>query len=61
MYRLRYKCTLVEELAEVEPESYDAVVASEIIEHVADVDTFMNACCNLIKVSNCNLGIKIIL
>ena len=40
----------VESLANDEGESYDAVVASEIIEHVADTSVFVAACCALVKV-----------
>ena len=38
---LRYICTSVEELAEAGPESYDAVVASEVVEHVANPEMFV--------------------
>ena len=38
---LRYICTSVEELAEAGPESYDAVVASEVVEHVANPKMFV--------------------
>lgn len=47
--RVTYKCVTVEELAEKEPESYDCVVASEVIEHVMDKDTFLFASSELIK------------
>ena len=40
----------VEELAGEEPGSYDAVVASEVVEHVADAHVFVKACCALVKV-----------
>ena len=39
-----------ESLVDTEAESYDAVVASEIIEHVADTSVFVAACCALVKV-----------
>lgn len=29
---------------------FDAVVASEVVEHVSDVDMFISSCCKLIKV-----------
>lgn len=48
--RVQYKCTTVEELAADEPESFDCVVASEVIEHVTDKDTFIAASSLLIKV-----------
>lgn len=50
-HRVRYKCTTVEELADEEPESFDCVVASEVIEHVTEKDTFISASTQLIKVS----------
>lgn len=46
---LQYKCTTVEELADKEPESFDCVVASEVIEHVTDKDTFVSASTQLLK------------
>ena len=49
--RVQYKCTTVEELADEEPESFDCVVASEVIEHVTDKDTFISASTQLVKVS----------
>ena len=48
--RVQYRCTTVEELADKEPESCDCVVASEVIEHVTDKDTFISASSQLIKV-----------
>jgi len=48
--RVQYLCTTVEELADKEPESFDCVVASEVIEHVTDKDTFISASSQLIKV-----------
>lgn len=47
--RVQYQCTTVEELADKEPESFDCVVASEVIEHVTDKDTFISASSQLIK------------
>ena len=48
--RVQYQCTTVEELADKEPETFDCVVASEVIEHVTDKDTFISASSQLIKV-----------
>ena len=48
---VQYKCITVEELADKEPESFDCVVASEVIEHVTDKDTFISASTQLLKVS----------
>jgi len=47
--RVQYRCTTVEELADEEPESFDCVVASEVIEHVTDKDTFISATSQLVK------------
>ena len=47
---IRYRAGTVESLVEKEAESYDAVVASEIIEHVADASLFVSACCKLLRV-----------
>ena len=47
---MQYKCITVEELADKEPESFDCVVASEVIEHVTDKDTFISASTQLLKV-----------
>lgn len=46
--RLSYACITAEELA-AQGELFDAVVASEVIEHVADVDTFVGACKAMVK------------
>lgn len=43
-----YRCTTAEELVTA-GEKFDVVVAMEIIEHVADVDGFVDTCCALIK------------
>ena len=48
--RVQYKCTTVEELADKEPESFDCVVASEVIEHVTEKDIFISASTQLVKV-----------
>lgn len=48
--KVQYKCSTVEQLADEEPESFDCVVASEVIEHVTDKDTFISAILELIKV-----------
>ena len=43
-----YRCTTAEELAAA-GEQFDIVVAMEIIEHVADVNVFMDTCAALVK------------
>jgi len=53
--RVSFKMSTVEDLcssisADEHPSLYDGVVASEIVEHVADAELFVNACCSLVKV-----------
>ena len=40
----------VEDLVPTEAEQFDAVVSSEVIEHVADLKQFIDSCCKLVKV-----------
>lgn len=47
--RLRYECSTVENFSLQEPEKYDGVVASEIIEHVANQPQFVTSCCQLVR------------
>ncbi|EDV20416.1 uncharacterized protein TRIADDRAFT_61065 [Trichoplax adhaerens] len=45
-----YQCTTIEQLTTTEnAQSFDAVIASEVIEHVDNVDLFVSSCCQLIK------------
>lgn len=48
----RYVCGTVEEHAEVAREEYDAVVASEVLEHVNHPDLFIQTCAQIVKVRN---------
>ena len=48
--RLKYQCCAVEDLSTNEAGVYDAVVASEILEHVNHQQEFINSCCRLVKV-----------
>ena len=48
--RLTYECCTMEDLLTAR-EQYDAVVASEVVEHVADVGLFIKQQCLLVKVS----------
>ncbi|XP_043468905.1 ubiquinone biosynthesis O-methyltransferase, mitochondrial-like [Leptopilina heterotoma] len=47
--RLNYIQTSVEELAQSNSKKYDAVVASEVLEHVADQETFLKYCTDLLR------------
>ena len=49
--RLTYECCTMEDLLTAH-EQYDAVVASEVVEHVADVGLFIKQQCQLVKVSS---------
>ena len=42
----------VEDLVATEQETFDAVIASEVVEHVPDLFTFIKACCDLVKVNS---------
>ena len=41
---LSYLCTSVEDLAATHTDKFDAVVASEVIEHVDNQEMFVNIC-----------------
>ncbi|KAK3097636.1 hypothetical protein FSP39_011640 [Pinctada imbricata] len=47
--RVKYIQATVEDLVSTEEESFDAVVASEVVEHVANIDSFLNSCGRLVK------------
>jgi ubiquinone biosynthesis O-methyltransferase len=49
---ITYRCRAVEEHAKGHKDCYDAVVASEVLEHVADKDLFLRACVSALKVSS---------
>ena len=49
--RVRYRCMTVEQFAEEEQDLFDCVIASEVIEHISDKDTFFCASSHLIKVN----------
>lgn len=48
--RVRYQACTLEDLAEEDVEGFHAVVASEVVEHLADLDTFANCCQQVLKV-----------
>ncbi|XP_018612561.2 ubiquinone biosynthesis O-methyltransferase, mitochondrial [Scleropages formosus] len=47
--RVRYRVCTLEELAEEEAEAFDAIVASELVEHLLDVDFFIGCCHRALK------------
>ncbi|KAG9342747.1 hypothetical protein JZ751_015609, partial [Albula glossodonta] len=47
--QVRYRACTLEELSEEEAEGFDAVVASEVVEHLADLDTFALCCHQVLK------------
>ncbi|XP_045197576.2 ubiquinone biosynthesis O-methyltransferase, mitochondrial-like [Mercenaria mercenaria] len=47
--RVKYITGSVEDLVGTESETFDAVVASEVVEHVADHVAFLESCCSLVK------------
>ena len=46
--KINYQCTTAEDLAS-QNQQFDVVLALEIIEHVADVEKFIQACAKLVK------------
>lgn len=51
--RVQYRACTLEELTEEQgnEETFDAIVASEVVEHLADLDTFVHCCYRLLKVT----------
>lgn len=47
--KLEYLHTSAEELAEERPEYYDIILNMEVIEHVADVTSFVESSCRMLK------------
>ncbi|XP_043236351.1 ubiquinone biosynthesis O-methyltransferase, mitochondrial-like isoform X3 [Amphibalanus amphitrite] len=45
----QYLCCTVEELAQEQPRAFDAVVASEVLEHVDNQPLFLDMCCQLLR------------
>jgi len=46
---LSYECTTIEEVSARLQGHFDAVVASEVLEHVEKPGTFINCCCSAVK------------
>lgn len=47
--RIKYKSCTLEDIAELPSETFDIVVASEVVEHVADVEAFIRCCGEVLK------------
>lgn len=47
---VQYICGTIEDHAKENAECYDAVVASEVLEHVVEKDLFLESCANSLKV-----------
>ncbi|XP_065315806.1 ubiquinone biosynthesis O-methyltransferase, mitochondrial-like isoform X2 [Gordionus sp. m RMFG-2023] len=47
--RLNYISTIVEEHCEQKPNYYDACIASEVLEHVDNYESFVKSCCQTVK------------
>ncbi|XP_021355389.1 ubiquinone biosynthesis O-methyltransferase, mitochondrial-like [Mizuhopecten yessoensis] len=47
--RVKYIQATVEDLVGSEEAKFDAVVASEVVEHVGDLQSFLSSCCLLLK------------
>ncbi|GFO03519.1 ubiquinone biosynthesis o-methyltransferase, mitochondrial [Plakobranchus ocellatus] len=47
--RVKYVHSTVEEIAQTQAGKFDAVVASEVLEHVADANTLVTSACQLVR------------
>ncbi|NWX24795.1 COQ3 protein, partial [Aegotheles bennettii] len=47
--RIQYKCSSLEEIVEECMETFDVIVASEVVEHVADLEMFIKCCSQVLK------------
>ncbi|KAM5324708.1 ubiquinone biosynthesis O-methyltransferase, mitochondrial isoform 2-T2 [Glossophaga mutica] len=47
--RVEYRACSLEEIVEETAETFDAVIASEVVEHVIDLETFVQCCCQVLK------------
>lgn len=48
--RIQYKPSSLEEIVEESMETFDVIVASEVVEHVADLGLFVECCSRVLKV-----------
>ncbi|XP_029080039.1 ubiquinone biosynthesis O-methyltransferase, mitochondrial isoform X1 [Monodon monoceros] len=47
--RIEYRACSLEKIVEETAETFDAVVASEVVEHVIDLEMFIQCCCQVLK------------
>ncbi|XP_021245339.1 ubiquinone biosynthesis O-methyltransferase, mitochondrial isoform X1 [Numida meleagris] len=47
--RIQYKASSLEEIVEESVETFDVIVASEVVEHVADLEMFIKCCSRVLK------------
>ncbi|XP_061225853.1 ubiquinone biosynthesis O-methyltransferase, mitochondrial isoform X2 [Neopsephotus bourkii] len=47
--RIQYKSSSLEEIVEESMETFDVIVASEVVEHVADLEMFIKCCSQVLK------------
>nr|XP_009941693.1 PREDICTED: hexaprenyldihydroxybenzoate methyltransferase, mitochondrial [Opisthocomus hoazin] len=47
--RIQYKSSSLEEIVEESVETFDVIVASEVVEHVADLEVFIKCCSQVLK------------
>ncbi|XP_004645986.1 ubiquinone biosynthesis O-methyltransferase, mitochondrial isoform X2 [Octodon degus] len=47
--KIEYRACSLEEIVQDTEETFDAVVASEVVEHVADLEAFIQCCCQGLK------------
>ncbi|XP_030802381.1 ubiquinone biosynthesis O-methyltransferase, mitochondrial isoform X2 [Camarhynchus parvulus] len=47
--RIQYKSSSLEEIVEDSMETFDVIVASEVVEHVADLEMFIKCCSQVLK------------
>lgn len=47
--RIEYEACSLEETVDERAESFDVVVASEVVEHVANLEVFLQCCCQVLK------------
>ncbi|XP_037246748.1 ubiquinone biosynthesis O-methyltransferase, mitochondrial isoform X1 [Falco rusticolus] len=47
--RIQYKFSSLEEIVEESMETFDVIVASEVVEHVADLEMFIKCCSQMLK------------